>query len=101
MVKKSAQLALAHSAVNDVQNKMNELSSEQRLVQSELKGQIRSKETEVKEVDSKYRQKYHSLKLLVSEYRQQMDHYRSIIEQQGKEILRQPKLPEPKIDTWV
>ena len=50
------------------------------MVQSELKGQIRSKETEVKEVDTKYRQKYQALKLLVSEYRQQMDCYRSIIE---------------------
>ena len=42
LTKKSAQLDLAHTAVNDMQNKMNKLSSEQRLVQSELQGQLRS-----------------------------------------------------------
>ena len=30
LTKKSAQLNLAHTAVNDIQNKMNKLSSEQR-----------------------------------------------------------------------
>ena len=30
-----------------------------------------------------------------------MDRYRTIIEQQGKEILNKPKMPEPKIDNWV
>ena len=76
LAKRSAQLDLAHSAVNDLQNKMNKQTSEQRLVQTELQGQLRSKDSEVREVDSKYRKKYTQLKQLVNEYRIQMDRYR-------------------------
>ena len=57
--KKSAQLDLAHTAINDMQKKMDKLAAEQRNVQSELQGQIRNKATENDEVESRYRQKYH------------------------------------------
>ena len=36
--KKSAQLDLAHTAINDMQKKMDKLAADQRNVQSELQG---------------------------------------------------------------
>lgn len=60
---------LAHTAVNDMQNKMNKLTSEQRFVQNELKGQLRNKDSDAAAVDNKYRSKYYQLKQLVQDYR--------------------------------
>ena len=93
------------------------MSTEQRQVQNELQGQLRSKATEVKEVDSKYRLKYNQLKQLVSEYRLQTDRYKQIIKNQQKQISLQSQFKadagadidsqtlveyaEPKIDNWV
>lgn len=75
--------------MNDLKNKMNKMSSEQRQVQNELQGQLKSKACEVREVDSKYRCKYNQLKQLVAEYRLQMDRYKQIIQSQQKEIAIQ------------
>lgn len=69
LAKKCAQLDLAHTAVNDMQNKMNKLTSEQRFVQNELKGQLRNKDSDAAAVDNKYRSKYYQLKQLVQDYR--------------------------------
>lgn len=65
LAKKSAQLDLAHTAVNDMQNKMNYFAAQQRSVKNELQGQIREKTSQVTDVDNKYKQKYGQLKLLV------------------------------------
>ena len=61
-----------------MQNKMNKLTSEQRFVQNELKGQLRNKDSDAAAVDNKYRSKYYQLKQLVQDYRMQMDRYKNL-----------------------